>query len=205
MGNVGFKIILKFWPFLYIPCALAWVYVARHFGWDWLCSRQSMEVIAMPLVGISIISYGILASKTKNELVIAIALLNIAFFCREWHFVGTSNGIYVALCVFVGWYIYRRNVIGPMIAATTLKIWLIAAASGYFLSQVIARRVFSERHLGGLPLEEEYHIFFEEVFEVSAHLMMIVSSFLAWSLLYFARTERRNFGGGLNDESRASR
>ncbi|MDA0766416.1 MAG: hypothetical protein O3A92_06310 [Verrucomicrobia bacterium] len=31
-------------------------------------------------------------------------------------------------------------------------------------------------------MEKHYHISFEETFEVSAHLMMIVSSFLAWKL-----------------------
>jgi|GEM_PF-1111113 len=184
----GLQKVLQFWPFLYIPFALAWVYVTRGNGWDCLCSRESTEIIALPLVAVSILSYGILASKTKNELLIAMTLLNVAFFCREWHFVGTSNGIYVALLAFAGWYLYRRKVIGPMIAGTPLKIWLMATASGYFLSQIIARRVFAERHLGGLPMEKQYHISFEETFEVSAHLMMIVSSYLAWKL--FAPREK---------------
>ena len=61
----------------------------------------------------------------------------------------------------------------------------MATASSYILSQVIARRVFAEKYLGILPMEGEYHIFFEEVFEVTAHVLMIVTSILAWSLFYF--------------------
>ena len=78
-----------------------------------------------------------------------------------------------------------------MINGKTIKIWLMATASCYVLSQVIARRVFSLDHLGKyleiLPMEGEYHIFFEEVFEVSGHVLMIVVSFLAWSLFYFIK------------------
>ena len=168
--------------FLYIPLAFAWVYVTRHLGWDWLCSRKTTEILALPLVAVSVISYGVLARRTRNELLIAMTILNVGFFCREWHFVGSGTGIYFVLFGFAGWYLYRRKVIAPMIAGTTMKIWLIATASAYFLSQIIARRVFAERHLGGLPLEEEYHVSFEETFEITGHLLMIVTSFMAWRL-----------------------
>lgn len=187
-GEVGgLKKVLKFWPFLFIPFGFAYVYITKHFGWDSLCSRASTEMVALPLVGISLLGFLVLAIKTRNEFIIGMTFLTVAFFCREWHFAGTSKGIYVALLIFIGWFLCRRKIIDEMINGQRIKVWLTVTASCYLLSQIIARRVFAERYLGLLPLEGQYHIFFEEVFEVTAHVLMIITCAFAWSLFYFKK------------------
>ena len=180
---------LYWWPFLFGPAAIVYVYIAKAFGLDGLCSRYSNEIIAMPLVGISFVSFFVLACKTKNEFVIGMTFLVAAFFCREWHFAGTSTGVYVAIAVFAGWFIYRREHIERMIRGRKVKIWLFAVASCYLLSQLVARRVFSERHLGLLPFEEEYHISLEETLEAAGHIAMIITSIAAWLTFYPKRNK----------------
>jgi hypothetical protein len=180
---------LFWWPFLFGPAAVVYVYITKAVGLDALCSRYSNEIIAMPLVGVSFLIFFILACKTKNEFVIGMTFLVAAFFCREWHFAGTSTGVYIALAVFTGWFIYRREHIGRMIRGRKVKIWLFASASCYFLSQLVARRVFSERHLNLLPFEEEYHIPLEETLEAAGHILMIITSIMAWLTFYPKRNE----------------
>lgn len=175
---------LSRWPFLFGPLAIIYVYITKALGLDEFCSRHTTEIIALPLVAVSVLSFLILAWKTKNELAFGMTFLTAAFFCREWHFVGTSNGIYVAIALFAGWFIYRRKHIEDMIRGQRIKIWLFATASCYLLSQIVARRVFAEKYLGLLPLEGEYHIFFEESLEVAGHILMIITSIVAWLTFY---------------------
>ena len=179
--------ILSWWPFIFIPLAMIYVYVMSYFGFAWLCAKSFHEPLALPIIGMSILSFFWLAYKTKNELAIAMTFLNIAFFCREWHFAGTDKGIYIAISFFAGWFVYRRTQIEKMITGKRIKIWLFATASCYLFSQIIARRVFSVNHLGMLPLEGEYFISFEETLEGTAHLMMLFTSIIAWSTFYFDR------------------
>ena len=179
------KTLLSLWPFIFIPLAIMYVYVTSYFGFDWLCAKSFHEPLALPIVGMSVLSFFWLACKTKNELSIAMTFLNVAFFCREWHFAGTDKGIYIAISLFAGWFIYRREQIEEMITGKRIKIWLFATASCYLFSQIMARRVFSVNHLGLLPLEGEYFVSFEETLEGTAHLLMLVTSIVAWSTFYF--------------------
>jgi len=181
------KTALSCWPFMFIPLAILYVYVTSYFGFDWLCAKSFHEPIAFPIVGMSVLSFFWLACKTRNELAIAMTLLNTAFFCREWHFAGTDKGIYIAISLFAGWFIFRREQIEEMITGKRIKIWLFATAFCYLFSQIIARRVFSQKHLGLLPLEGEYYVSFEETMESMAHILMFITSLIAWSTFYFSR------------------
>lgn len=185
------KILSNGLPFLAGPLAIAYVYITKSFGLDAMCSRNTNEVMALPLVGISVLSFALLAYKTKNELAILMTFLCTAFFFREWHFVGTGNAMYVAIVIVVCWLIYRRKYIGKLIDGRKIKIWLMAAASCYFLAQLMARRVFAERHLNLLPMENEYHISMEETLEAAGHIVMIVASIIAWATFYFSERKQK--------------
>jgi hypothetical protein len=113
----------------------------------------------------------------RSEFHLFMASICAAFFCREWHFAGTSKGIYVALVVFAVWAVKRKVKFEKIVGNGWLKVWLIAVFVTYFLSQLIARRVFRYVYL---PREAELHISLEETVETAAHLMMIVACFMAW-------------------------
>ncbi len=181
------KKLRSLWPFAFIPLAIIYVYVTSYFGFDWLCAKSFHEPLALPIVGMSVLSFFWLACKTRNELTVAMTLLNVAFFCREWHFAGTDRGIYIAISLFAGWFVYRREQIEEMITGKKIKIWLFATASCYLFSQILARRVFSVNHLGLLPREGEYFISFEETMEGTAHVLMFITSMIAWATFYFNR------------------
>ena len=168
---------LSFWPFLLCSLPFAAVYSLGAMGHAEVCGRAGNEAIAMPLVLVSVVSYGVLARKKRNEFAMALAVLSTGFFLREWHFAGTSLGVYIVAAGVAGWFVVRRNRMKKLIKNTPVEIWLWAAGLCYVLSQVIARRVFAANHLGWLPMEEAYHIPLEETMETMAHVMLALTSF----------------------------
>lgn len=195
MDNVSFgmkkrswKTMLVYWPFLVLALPFFLVYGLGAMGYENVVGRKYNELIAMPLVLVSVLSYGVLALRTRNEFAMVQALLSIGFFCREWHFAGTSKGVYVVVAIVAGWYVCRRRPLSALIGKTRVEIWLWATCACYILSQVIARRVFGSGHLNLLPMESYYHIALEETTETLAHLMLAMTSFAAWRH-YRAKTE----------------
>ena len=174
------RTVLAFWPFLLWMVPMAAVYGLGHWGWSDLCGRTWNEPIAIPLVLVSVISYTLLAWKKHNEFAMALAVLSTGFFLREWHFAGTGAGVYVVVAGVAVWFVARRRRMNRLIKNTPVEIWLWATALCYLMSQLIARRLFAEGHLGGLPLEEMYHIQLEETTETMAHIMLALTSLTAW-------------------------
>ncbi|MCF7955665.1 MAG: hypothetical protein K9M75_07685 [Phycisphaerae bacterium] len=171
------KSLCRLWPFLLGPAAMAWVYIAHAIGKGDLVSRGANEDIALILVGISVAGFGIQAIKYRQEFQFFMLALCAAFFCREWHFAGTSNGIYVALVLLAVWAVMRKDQLGSFFSGNAVEVWAWTAFSCYLLSQLIARRVFRYVHL---PSEEEMHIFLEESVETMAHIVMIITCIISW-------------------------
>lgn len=182
----------SFWPFLLWLLPFAAVYGFGFWGLLDLLGRTYNEAAAMPLLFVSIVSYGLLAWKKHNEFALILAVLSTAFFLREWHFAGTGTGVYIAAAGVGGWFVYRRRRMNELIKNTPVEIWLWATGLCYLMSQVIARRVFSDEHLGWLPMEDMYHIHLEETMETLAHLMLAFTSYAAWR--WFGARERRRRG-----------
>ena len=216
--------ILSFWPMLLclLPFIYSYiviyVYTVKGADLNDQDYRHSYEIIALPLVLVSVLSFGLLAWKKRNEFALVMFVLSTGFFCREWHFVGTSNGIYVVLAIVAGWFILRSKSIdkliksekverwlvqskstGKLIKGTKLEIWLLRSKSFdelikgkkveiwlwgtflcYALGQLVARRVFGPDYLNLLPMENTCHILFEETIESMAHIMLAMTSFVAW-------------------------
>jgi hypothetical protein len=183
------RTVISFWPFLMWILPLMAVYGLGHLGFEHLCGRRVNEMIALPLVLISVVGYGLLAWQRRNEFALVMFVLSVGFFCREWHFAGTSKGVYV-VAAFVGvWFVYRRKSIGALIKNTPVEIWLWSACLCYGMGVLIARRVFAEKYLGLLPMEEHYHISLEETTETMAHVMLAATCLVAW-LQFGKRTDK---------------
>jgi hypothetical protein len=159
------------------PLAMALVYIAQAVSPEQIAWRGANEGIALILVGISIVGFGIQAIKYKQEFQFFMLALCIAFFCREWHFAGTSNGIYVVLVILAVWFFKRQRQIDSFFKGNSVEPWFWATFSCYALSQIIARRVF--RYVS-LPREEEMHIYLEESVETMAHIVMIITCAISW-------------------------
>jgi hypothetical protein len=166
----------RLWPLLLGPAAMVWVYIANATGMRWFVSRGTNENMALALVGVSLLGFVIQAIIYRSEFHLFMAILCGSFFCREWHFAGTSNGIYVMLGILAFWAVKRKDALEGIVGEGHLKVWFWATFSGYVLSQLIARRVFRYVYL---PQEAQLHVLFEESVETMAHIMMIVTCLIA--------------------------
>ncbi|MFZ9011522.1 MAG: hypothetical protein ACO21J_05455 [Anaerohalosphaeraceae bacterium] len=181
------RTVVSFCPFLLWTLPLIAVYGLGHWGLGHWCGRNTNEVIALPLVMVSVVGYGLLAWQRRNEFALLLFVLSLGFFCREWHFAGTSKGVYVVGAFVGAWFLYRRKAIGGLIKDTPVEIWLWSACLCYGMSLLISRRVFAEKYLGLLPMEELYHIPLEETMETMAHVMLAATCLVAWQQFGFRK------------------
>jgi hypothetical protein len=169
--------IWRFWPALLGPMAILGVYLAEMFGQLQFFGRGTNESIALLLLAVPIIGFIVQAFIFRTEFQLFMSVLCAAFFCREWHFPGTSKGIYVTLAVLAFWAVTRKDKLETLVKNKPLDVWLWSTFWTYLLSQLIARRAFRSLHL---PAEELMHVFLEESVETMAHFMMIVTCIIAW-------------------------
>lgn len=169
----------KWWPMLLGPAAIFVVYIAHTGRQEQYVSKGPNEYIALMLLAVPVINFLLQSAVFKRGFCLFMACLSAAFFCREWHFPGTSAGIYIALALLAFWAIKRKDDFELYIGRGKFRIWLIAVFTTYLLSQLISRRVF--RYVN-MPFEDHLHIYFEETVETTAHLMLLAASFAAWKL-----------------------
>ena len=155
------------------------VYMAQLSHQGGFVSRHANERIALVLLAIPLAGFLTQSFIFRSEFYLFMASLCAAFFCREWHFPGTSDGIYIALALLGFWAVKKKQMFKNIFNNRHCKIWLFATFATYLLSQLIARRVFRYVHL---PQEDQLHIFLEETVETTAHLLMIATCFIFWKL-----------------------
>ena len=162
------------WPVLLGPAAVLLTYVAYWSDWDWFLSKQLHETMALALLAAATAAYLSAAWRGRSPVHVIMVVLAAAFLCREIHFVGTSNGVYVALVVLAIWSWHWRKRLIPATAVGRLRPWLFASACTYLLAQLVARRVFR-----GMPLEETLQNpgWLEEAVETTAHVVLLITAF----------------------------
>jgi len=179
--------IYHWWPVLLGPATMIGVYLAKGFNLEGFYAKRLHETFAVIILPLAIISYGAGAAYGRRPFHLILTVLTIALFCREWHFAGTGIGIYISLVGIGVWTYLWREKIKPALQYRSFRIWLISTCATYLLSVLISRRLF--KHLF-LPMEGKLHVPLEEVTETAAHLMMLVTSLIAWSILRADRSER---------------
>ena len=166
----------QWWPILLGFAAMFFVYTAALFDQQELLSRRTNEPIALILLGISTVGFLLQSLIFRSQFHVLMAIMCAALFCREWHFLGSSEILYTTFALLAVWAMRRKELFNRILTRNRLKIWIAATLATYALSQLIARRVFA--HLN-LPQEAWLHIHLEETVETTGHLMMIVVCILA--------------------------
>ena len=101
------------WPILLGPIAMISVYLANGLEFDGFNNKRIHETLALIILPLSCVSFGAAASYGRKPMHLILTVLTLALFCREWHFVGTSTGIYIALGVIGAWTFHWREKIKP--------------------------------------------------------------------------------------------
>ena len=96
---INLPVYCKWWPLLLPLAAMLSVYIAYHTGHTGLYAKNPHEVAAMFLLPVVFVLFLIRAVAVRHKVHILLTALSGAFFLREWHFAGTSKGIYIALAL----------------------------------------------------------------------------------------------------------
>lgn len=166
-------------PFLIAPLAILFTYLAHRQGWNAGLEKAHLESLALLLTGGSLIAYLWRAKRDPSPLVWIMIAFSFSFFCREIHFAGTSDGVYIALLAIVIWSWKWRKKLREPFQRGKFKTWLFAMGWTYFLAIFIQRRAL--KHLVPIPefleLEHAIHVPVEEVLENVAHLLLFITAF----------------------------
>ena len=171
-----FKLIFSFrgiWCFIPAILGIIFVYWAEDYSKS-LILKEIHETIAIYLMSIAVILFLVRSILYRLEIDYILFVIALNFLCREIHFAGTDNAVVIIAAIVLVWVVYRRDRIWVKIKnAKIIQVALVGTAFTYFLSILIARRVFSIDHLALLPNEANVHVELEEVLENIAHLYLI--------------------------------
>ena len=178
----------------FIPAILGMVFVYwAEYNANYLIAKQPHEILAICLMSIAVILFLIRSLLFRLEIDYILLTMAVNFLCREIHFVGTDNGVVIVAAIVLAWAVYRKDRIWANIEkAKAVQIALAGTVFTYFLSIVIARRVFSVEYLGGLPIEADVHVALEEVLENIAHLYLICIGIFAFFSIPSKKPEKSN-------------
>jgi hypothetical protein len=105
-----------------------------------------------------------------------LALLSAALFCRELHFFGTNNGIYLVMILLL-WYASRHlDSMRPLLDSRAAVSLFCAAIWTYLIS-----KTFDRAYWGFIPVWHDWQDSVEETLETTAHLLilsLVVTSYI---------------------------
>lgn len=170
---------VDFRPFLIAVVAIIFTATASLCGWKSIVAKPLLETIALILTGAALAVYAFRAKTEQSPLTLIMSAFCFTFFCREIHFPGTSDGVYIGTAGIAVWaWFWRKRLIVPFHTGR-FKTWFFAMGWTYFLALFIQRRAF--KHLIPIPefleLEQALHIELEEALEVTAHALLLVTAF----------------------------
>jgi hypothetical protein len=144
-------------------------------------------------MSIAVILFLVRSLLYRLEIDYILLTMAVNFLCREIHFRGTNNAVVIVAAIILVWVFYWRDRIWENIEnAKVVKVALVGTAFTYFLSILIARRVFSIDHLALLPNEANVHIELEEVLENIAHLYLIFIGVAAFFTIPSKKPKKSN-------------
>lgn len=166
--------VLEWWPLLLWPLGIVLVVRADHFAWTWLLTKPHLEMLGLAVVGLAAGIFLGRARVSGDPLRLILGVFAFALLCRELHFPGTGVGVYLAMGACCLWAWRWRHRLAPLWVRKPVSTWFLCAVINYALSQLIARRYLRSI----LPREGELHVYYEEVSEVVAHIILLVAALL---------------------------
>lgn len=184
------------WAFLPSIAAIGLGYYLHYNGFTPQEVKYRCEIDAVVIMSVVVLVFLVRVWKYGTMIDTVLFILAIAFLCREMHFAGTDNGVYmaVAFCVAFAWW-HRDRILEELSGKGQLKAAIFGTCWAYLLAFLIQRRVFKPHRVPLLPDEAEVHITLEEVLENAAHL-----TFLAVGIIAFFYG-RRIIVGGAGEET----
>ena len=130
------------WCFIPAILGVFFVYWAKDHS-EFLILKEHQEALAIYLMSIAVLIFLVRSLLYRLEIDYILLTMAVNFLCREIHFVGTDNGVVIVAAIVLAWVIYWKDRLWANIEkAKAVQIALAGTAFTYFLSILIARRVF---------------------------------------------------------------
>jgi len=167
-----FKLLLNpitYWIYIPALCGMFFVYFTDNKN---LTSKSNNEYVAIVIMSIVVLFAIISLVKNKKYIDKVLTGVSIAFLCREIHFYGTHQGVYIVVALIAIWgFINHKCIFEEFKKFKFLRISCSGLIFSYFIALLIQRRAFKNI----LPNENHLHIPLEEVAENIAHLFFLVT------------------------------
>ena len=156
------------WRALLVPPLIGLLVLLAHaLGWSALLLKGNLEMVAPPVLALTTLAWTCTWVKSRETAAAWLAVLAAGFLCREIHFHGSDALLEATLALLAGWAVLARRTLLSCVRRMPARSWLAAAFFAYFLSQLVARRVFRS-----IPGEQAVHVALEEMLEDGAHMLL---------------------------------
>jgi hypothetical protein len=165
------------------------VYYGHTHGEDTRLWKGANEIAAIWIMGSvsALFIFKAIVFREKSDFIFA--ALAVSFLCREIHFKGTSQGVYVAVAVIGIWtWLWRDMLVEEVAGKKHLRIAVFCMVWSYFIAIIIQRRLFKEKRIPLLPDEHMVHVALEEVTENFAHAAFFYTGIAG---LYYSLKHRK--------------
>jgi len=151
------------------------------------------EYSALVLMSIAVLIFFIRLCFYKYDLDKVLLALSVSFLCREIHFTGTDNGIYVACSVIFIWcIIWNKRLFTELNLSEPVKLVSFGMFYSYLFTLLIQRRALKRLFPESLlDLEQQLHIPWEETTENVAHLFFILLGIMCFTLTKKSEKKQR--------------
>lgn len=179
-GRNGWAVLRHCSPWiLLVPAAvICLIVVDSRRGLLWFEQKTTQEIIAPSILAIAILVSSLYWARAADFCSHWLLLLSAALFCRELHFWGTNNGIYLAIILLL-WYASRHTERMRSFLQSRCCVSLFAGAVfTYGLSKTFDRGYWMK--IAGWP---DWQDTMEESLESTAHLMILalaITAYLGW-------------------------
>jgi len=174
----------QWWPLLLGPLGMAYACLAVALDAQLFFEKDWQEILALILTGAAAVVAVRRAVRSRHPYAIVLSAVAIVVVLREIHWDWMSPGVYIGLALICAWsLLWRKRLVPYSLANPQVRVWLVATAATYVLSQFLARRglqhVVGEETALGLYFQTTYGAM-EEVVENVAHIMLLVTVCIGW-------------------------
>ena len=145
------------------------VFLLQQSPWFSLVQKPFQEVLAPLTLALAAVLAGVALARHRHTYLKWQFLLVAALFCREMHFWGTNNGIYIVLIVMFWYAAANREKLAPFADSRRIMTLLFGAMLAYAVAKTFDRGYW--RML--FPSVEPIRDAFEETIETCGHWMIL--------------------------------
>jgi len=153
------------WPVPALLCVIILLILQTPLGW--ITAKPFQEIAAPMVIGLTAGLALAVHYWLRSLFTLMLACFAVALFFRELHFVGTNNGIYLAVIILAVWASAKREEIREFIGNRWIAGLLACAVWTYFVT-----KLFDRHYLSFLPNYVAWENNAEESLETFGHLMV---------------------------------